>query len=490
MAFGGTVFLALPFLVAREAGPGRWRDYAELFRQAWSIVVRMLTALLFVGLFWLVYWLSHSLLSLVDFDLLSDLSREIWFVFALSGLVLGLALSVLNELSAFISPGLVLQLLRLLLPVVTAVVALFILLVPFQGLEEVFGGLSAAATLLAMAVGGITLISSALDQDDTAAAEGRAMRGSAQALALLLPVLGAIAAYAIWLRVAQYGWTPPRLVAALSAGFVMAYALLYAGAVLLRRDWMGRIRRGNVAMALALATAGALWLTPLLNAERISAASQVARFEAGRTAAAELDLWTIGREWGRPGEAALARLAAMTDHPEAAVLAARIDRLETAPSRYEFGQRDAGGEGRGELVARISAALPLRPEGATLPEGVFDNVGTAFLEALDDACGRPMTDGRPGCAAIVAELHPGAAGVEVLVFLTGPGHGGLDIATMRNVLHREGYEEFGTPAVLGQDVFQRDTEEVIAAVLDGAFRIAPASLGAVVIGDAELVPRP
>ena len=46
---------------------------------------------------------------------------------------------------------------------------------------------------------------------------------------------------------------------------------------------MERIRQGNIRVALGIIVLAALWLTPVLNAERISAQSQLARFEALKT---------------------------------------------------------------------------------------------------------------------------------------------------------------------------------------------------------------
>jgi len=50
--------LALPFLIAGAGAPGGWRSYPMLFRAAWSVVIRMVTAAVFVGLFWLVYFIA------------------------------------------------------------------------------------------------------------------------------------------------------------------------------------------------------------------------------------------------------------------------------------------------------------------------------------------------------------------------------------------------------------------------------------------------
>ena len=73
--------------------------------------------------------------------------RLVWLV---------LALAVVTELSDYVSPFLILRLLRLMLPPVLLVLAVFLLALPLRGLSGLFGGLSAAATLLAMVAAGAT----------------------------------------------------------------------------------------------------------------------------------------------------------------------------------------------------------------------------------------------------------------------------------------------------------------------------------------------
>ncbi|PTE20389.1 DUF4153 domain-containing protein, partial [Cereibacter changlensis JA139] len=265
--------IPLPFFIAL-AGPG-WRDYPTLFTEAWTVVVRYAAAWLFVGVAWAVLLLSQALLSIVDIRVIEaiiDLDAAPWLI---TGVTLGLALAVVTELSDLVSPYLILRLLRLLLPLVLGVMALFIAALPFQGLSGLFGDLSVAATLLAMAAAAATLVTTAIDQTDAEAVEGAVMVRAAQGLALILPIPAALAGYAVWLRVAQYGWTPERLFAGLAAVLALAYGLIYALAVLRGACWMERVRQGNILMALALLALSALWLTPLLNAERISARDQL-----------------------------------------------------------------------------------------------------------------------------------------------------------------------------------------------------------------------
>ncbi len=398
--------LPVPFLIA-AAGPG-WRDYPTLFLQAWSIVVRYAAASAFAGLVWLVILLSDQMLGIVGLSVIADLLETEAVPFVVTGAVLGLGMAVVYEFAELLSPYVVLRLLRLLLPVVLGVMLVFLLALPVRGLGGLFIGWSPAMVLLAMVAAGISLVSIAVDQSDEDATTSPFLRLSAQAMALVLPLVAGLAAWAVWLRVDQYGWTPDRLFVSLAAAFALAYGLIYAVAVLRRGPWMARIRAGNLAMAVAMIAAAAIWLTPVLNAERISAKDQLARFEAGETPVGALDVEAI-RRWGVAGAAAIATLEEKAKAPGQEELAARL-KNPTSPVLQS--------EDRAAKAAELVALLPLQPSSAT---GTRDTLLAAMqdyeISTWIDACKRTQPDGKAGCVMAVADLLPTLPGEEAVVIL-------------------------------------------------------------------------
>ena len=397
--------LPVPFLIAR-ASVG-WRDYAALFTEAWSIVVRYAAAWAFTGLVWLVVLLSDEMLQIVGLSLIDDLLAHEAVPFILTAGLLGLGMAVVHELADLLSPYLVLRMFRLLLPAVLAVMVVFVAALPFQGLDGLFSGVSPALLLLTMAGAGITLVSTAADQSDAEATQSMVIRRSAQGMSLILPILAGLAAWAIWQRVGQHGWTPDRLFVALVAALGVAYGVIYAVAVLRGAGWMGRIRQGNVAMALAVIVLAGLWLTPVLNAERISAQSQLARLEDGRVSAEDLDLAAL-RRWGKAGQDVLAQLAERAKAPGQEVLAARLAGEE--PVRAE--------DARGDSLRRLVEGLPLQPASATgtrdtLLSGALDDM----LRDWADVCSRGDPGGAPTCLMVVADLMPLLPGEEAILIL-------------------------------------------------------------------------
>jgi hypothetical protein len=68
--------------------------------------------------------------------------------------LLGLGMAVIHDLAELLSPYVVLRVFRLFLPVVLAVMAIFLVALPFRGLDGLAGGLSPAMLLLVMVGGG------------------------------------------------------------------------------------------------------------------------------------------------------------------------------------------------------------------------------------------------------------------------------------------------------------------------------------------------
>jgi hypothetical protein len=396
--------LPIPFLIA--GAKSGWRDYPALFMEGWSVVLRFAAAGAFTGLVWVVIFLSDEMLRIVGIEAIGRLLQHEAVAAMVSGAVMGLAMAVVFDLAELLSPYLVLRMFRLLLPVVLAVMAVFLVALPFRGLNGLVSGFSPAMLLLAMVAAGIGLVSIAVDQTDADAAPGEVQRRSAQGMALILPVIAGLAFWAIWLRVGQHGWSPERVFITLIAGVGIGYGLVYAVAVLRGPGWMERIRQGNIAMALVGLVLAALWLTPVLNAERISAWNQLARFEDGRVAAEGLDVHAL-RNWGRPGAEVLARLEARAKEPGQEALARALS-----------GEGPPAGPAREELATALGALMPVQPASAVgTRDAILGLADDYLLRDWTAVCERKLETGRPACLMLVADLMPALPGEEAVVFL-------------------------------------------------------------------------
>ncbi|WP_374291895.1 DUF4153 domain-containing protein [Paenirhodobacter enshiensis] len=414
VALMGLVTLPVPFAIAlMTEGRRGWRHYGRLFTESWNIVVRYAAAWLFVGVVWGVLWLLWSLLDLVGVEIVGDVLTRAPVVWLVSGAVMGLALAVVTEMADTISADLLLRLLRLLLPLVLLVEVVFVAVLPASGLSHLFGVISPTGIVVATALASIGLVTIAVDAEDACAAQARALTLSARGLALLLPVLAGLALWSLGMRVAEHGWTPERVGGAVLIALICGYALCYAVAVLRGARWRRLIRQANIAMALIGVATAAVWMTPLLSAERIAVASQIARYDAGTTRAAQLPLAEFAKGWGAPGRAALETLRQRAAQPGQDELVRALARFDgTAPET-----RVDPAEARAQALALTIAVLPA---GTEVPPALLARIAAIADDDWAKGCARRTPAGHPACLLLIEDLTPGRPGRDALFVRDAP----------------------------------------------------------------------
>ena len=482
---GVIVLFATPFVSTFLTDRSRWLEYESLFDTAWTITVRYIAGWLFVAIFWIVVFLSNALLELVEIDIIELLFDVDWVRFALSGAMLGLGLAVAFELREYVSPRLVLRLLRLLLPILLAVVTVFVVVLPFRGLTQLFGDFSSAGVLMGVSIAAISLISIALDRDETYGINTYGMKAATRILAMLVPVLSGLALWAVILRVQQYSWTPERVLAATVAIVLLLYGVTYAVAALRGRGWRHAIRRSNVTMALLSLATAALWLTPILNAERISAQSQFARYQSGTATPEELPLWELSAEWGRAGQAVLEALRETAENRADPDLLARFAALDGAESRFGF-ERQVDNQTAQSRLGELIPLIAVRPAGViTLTSEMFSDLPEYRLSRWQEGCARNDPD-VPTCVWIAGPFLPGVAAKDQAVLLFGEetrvsaNHLIVENGRILDRI-RELYDaESGAWSNLPPDA--------VTWVLNGDFAIRPSGISALELQGLSLVP--
>ncbi|MDE1712916.1 DUF4153 domain-containing protein, partial (plasmid) [Chromobacterium amazonense] len=199
----------------RMEGERRWRaSYPAYFDTAWKLGLQLMFSGLFVGVFWLILNLGAELFALVGMDGLRRLIGEAEFAIPASTLALSAGLHLSDARPGIIQGlrSLLLTLLSWLLPLLVLLIAAFLALLPFTGLDSLWKTGHASALLLG-ASGLLIFLLNAAYQDGREQ-PGRVIRLSLRAACLLLAPLQALAAYALALRVGQYGWSPDRVFAA------------------------------------------------------------------------------------------------------------------------------------------------------------------------------------------------------------------------------------------------------------------------------------
>jgi hypothetical protein len=218
--------------------------------------------------------------------------------------------------------------------------------------------------------------------------------------AFALAALAVFAALALHTRVADMGWTPMRIYAALAVAFLGAYGTLYCFAGLIGIGggrWMQRVEIANRVLAIALLASCILLCTPLADPLQLSVKAQAARLADGADPAA-FDFAWLKREGAHFGRQSLMQMQTSSS-PEvardAAVTLATPAGADTPPP------------------SQIGANITVRTPGARLPETLLRHDWSNVPDV--PPC---LTRARLPCDAWFLDLdHDGAAEI-LLVYGT------------------------------------------------------------------------
>ena len=369
LALAAALFI-LQSLIVSAAADGKFiASYARHFDVSWKHGVQIALAVLFVAVFWGLLWLGAALFDLIQLDVLYQLIKQPWFWVPVTTLTFACALHV-TDVSAGLVRGtrtLKLTLLSWLLPMMTIIAIAFLLALPFTGLEPLWNTHRATSILLASAGALVLLINTAYQDGLPEPTVTTVMRYSRLLASVVLIPFAALAAYGLYLRVQQYGWTPQRITSAACVAVLICYAVGYGIAVAHSGSALRGLQTTNVVTAYVILAVLLVLFTPIADPARISVADQVSRLESGKTPPEKFDFRFLKFDAGIYGRAALAGLAKRSDGPQAAVIAEKATQAMALTSRY-LTQANAA-----PFVAtpqsRAANISVIHPPGQALPEG-------------------------------------------------------------------------------------------------------------------------
>lgn len=313
-------FVLMPFAEHRFR-KGRWNgDYGMLCAAAWGNLFKLSSAALFVGIFWILLWLWAGLFQVLGVGFFEVLFGSRHFAYPVTAIAFGIGLSLYSAKEEALL-GLyraTLNLLGWLLPLVSAIILLFMLMLPVQGIALLWKTGHATALMLGLQ-GLMVFLFNAAWQDGVHGIKFPGWIRKLMSMALLtLPILSVLCIYSLWLRVDQYGWTADRVWAAILTGLLALYAIGYAISVLrYKTPWMEAATKVNVYVALTLVVVLLSTMTPLLDPVRISVNSQLDRLLTQKVEVQSFDFQYLRFSGGWHGQRALKRLESLTEHPDA-----------------------------------------------------------------------------------------------------------------------------------------------------------------------------
>jgi hypothetical protein len=404
------LFIAHALVVAGDADRRPIAAYPTYFDVAWKHEVQLLLSMLFLGLFWGVLWLGAELFRLIGIDSLRDLITHSSFALPASALAFAYALHVTDIRVGLVRGmrNLLHVLLSWLLPLAAVLIIAFIASLPFTGLAPLWRTSHGSEIVLSAAAVLVVLINTAY-RDGEEGERPILLRWAGSAAAFCLPVLVAISAYGLSLRVGQRGWDANRIVGAACLMVAGCYAAGYVWAAVATRPWLKRLEATNVSTSCAILALIVALTTPIADPARLAVRDQVARLESGRMNPDQFDFGYLRFHTARYGREALERLKAATG-PNAEAIRKDAERALALSAPYAATP---------PTTAEI-AAMAVFPPGKTLPQSFVREDWKAFAERyllptclFNEAvkCEAFITDGGSEAVIVVAELTGNKRGV-------------------------------------------------------------------------------
>jgi len=321
-------FIALPFAQA-WARRDTWRvSYQDLFEFSWQNALLLAEAALFTGVFWLLLFLWGALFKVVNVRFFSELFSKPAFIYPVSSIVFGYAIYLIESHEKIVVTlrRHLLGVFSWLLPLVALIAVLFLLALPFTGLQPLWKTGYASTLMLWLQFVFIHFINSAYEDGQGEPRYPEWLKLVVRIAVFALPIYAALCAYSIGLRVEQHGWSVARVWAAIATFVAALYGIGYSAAALRRSPWMRRVAPINVGMAAVVAGVLLLATSPILDPKRLSAASQAERLRAGSIAAEKFDYDYLRFELGRYGKNVLTELSKDSNKEIAGLASASLAR--------------------------------------------------------------------------------------------------------------------------------------------------------------------
>ncbi|MBE0007036.1 DUF4153 domain-containing protein [Citrobacter freundii] len=303
--------LALPWIQYSLRASRQQTRYAQFYTQLWLNTLTLLIVFISNGLFWLVLLLWSEMFKLVGIPFFSTLFFDTdWFGYVAFGLITALAVvlartqsrlvTAVQKLLTFIATGL--------LPLVALLALMFILTLPFTGLEAISQRVSAAGLMSTLTLLLLLLMAIVREPQKEALPYPGALRYLIKCSLIVAPIYMLIAGWSLWVRIQQYGWTPERLYGVLVAVVLLVWSFGYLASIL-RRGRNPLELQGPVILGVSLLALGLLVLlsSPVIDAWRISVNSHMGLYHSGKIKPDKVSLYMLDHS-GKPGRAALEAL--------------------------------------------------------------------------------------------------------------------------------------------------------------------------------------
>ncbi|ASK19578.1 DUF4153 domain-containing protein [Halomonas sp. N3-2A] len=402
----GVAMFILALFFRSSASSGTWpKAYQPLLNYSWEFALTIAQVSLFIGVFWAILGLWGALFAAIGIDFFARVFQEPVFIYPVTWLILGIVVVMIRNRFRFLASVRLMceALIKTLLPLVALVILLFFAVLPWTGLEPIWDTGKAAQILMALMLTLLLFFNAVFHQTQGNPPYPVWLRNTVLMAVVLLPIGSLLAAWALWLRIDQYGLSLDRLWAGLLQALTAAFTFSYSLILLWRRQAaLPSLHRVNKWLALLVASVLMLVNTPLADMRHWSAQHQVNRLLDGHTAVEDFDFRYLRYRLGQPGNLALQELAESEfaqAHPE---LKRRVElHIKQAQSGNTESLVDTNDLGELAQQFRIS------PEMATMPESLLVLLANQDLMCLNqpDPCRAVRIDDDPSIQWLIYDQY-------------------------------------------------------------------------------------
>ncbi|EGM77798.1 hypothetical protein Rhein_2057 [Rheinheimera sp. A13L] len=316
-------------LYIQQQASGMPLSYNLLFLYSWRNFLTLGLSLLFTLAVWAVLMLWAALFKVIQIEFFTDLFAKPWFYYPTLNLAFGFGVLIFrNQASVIDTITRIHQaLMKFLLVILALVSVLFMLALPFTGLEPLWKTGHGSILILWLQALMLFFVNAVYQADTDSRPYPLWLHRAIYLAIVLLPVYSLIACYGLMLRVEQYGWSVSRCWGLVLWAVLALFSVGYLWGILKKRDlWLKHLSWINVRMGLVLLAVILLVNSPLIDFRKITVQSQMARLEDGRTLLADMDLRYFRHDLAKPGYDALQQLKARYSETDPA-LVLRINTL-------------------------------------------------------------------------------------------------------------------------------------------------------------------
>ena len=374
--------------------------YRAIFIHGITLPLISSGAKIFALLALLLLFAWAALLKSMDVLFFHNLFQEPWFILPFIGAVGGLSIALMRAQQSVLGALRFILLLfsRIIMPIMAIFSLTFIFVLIANGPGEILAKgftddffLGQASAIILFISFFAMLVFNGVYQNGEGGPPPAWLRIATIITIASFPLYAGLAAYGLWVRIGEYGLTPPRIFGFAISTLAFIYSFVCISGLITELNWRGKrwmplVAKLNPLMAITWIAVLFSLATPIANTWAMSAKSQEKLLLSGNISVDDFDFGYLKFELGDYGDQALNRLAENTTHPDALAIRAGVERARAATSSWEYRKAtEKSTEENDSAVTLPSGEEEPAPESMQLDLNPADNPDRADEDAATDS---------------------------------------------------------------------------------------------------------